>query len=347
MESYTLLLVAVIGTFVALLLLWPIAKKIGLVDTPTARKTHDSRVPLVGGISIYLVLSILALSFLPWSQTLILFLLSATLIVFIGVIDDYFNLSAKPRLLAQMLIALIMVYGTDYGISSLGNLLGFGMLDLGIFTLPFTMMALAGTINAFNMVDGIDGLAGSLALIAFAAIFFMFSISGQTIGVELLIILSGCIATYLLFNVGPLSSKRKVFMGDSGSMLLGLCAVWLLSFGTQGEVQAFRPVTALWLIAVPLIDMFAIMHRRIRKGHSPMKADRDHLHHTFMRMGYSQKQALLMISATAIFYAAVGIVGEAMGVPAAVMFALFLLLLVGYDYAFIHVWKVIRFVKRH
>jgi UDP-GlcNAc:undecaprenyl-phosphate GlcNAc-1-phosphate transferase len=99
-------------------------------------------------------------------------------------------------------------------------------------------------------------------------------------------------------------------MGDAGSMMIGLTIIWLLVLGTQNGEPSFRPVTALWLIAIPLMDMFSVMHRRIRKGKSPLSADRDHLHHIFMRFGFTSKSALIMIGFASAALAAFGLAGE-------------------------------------
>ena len=345
MESTLLVASAGLGTFVTMLVLRPLAKMIGLMDIPDERKLHTHKVPLVGGIAIYLVFVVLALIFLSQHEATTYFLLSATMIVLLGAVDDYADLNSRFRLLAQMAIASILVYGTDFALESLGNLFWFGDIHLGWLAIPFTLIATAGTINALNMVDGIDGLAGTLGLVCLSAIAGLCILNGDTVTSSFALILSGSVLVYLLFNAGPLSKKQKVFMGDAGSMLLGLAIVWLLAMGSQSDNPSFRPVTALWFVAVPLIDMFLVMHRRIRKGQSPLKADRDHLHHIFMRMGYSSKQALLMITCIAIFYASFGIIGEVLNFPEYVMFGLFLGLIVAYDYAFIHVWKVIRIVR--
>jgi UDP-GlcNAc:undecaprenyl-phosphate GlcNAc-1-phosphate transferase len=134
-------------------------------------------------------------------------------------------------------------------------------------------------------------------------------------------------------------------MGDAGSMMIGLSVVWLLVLGSQNGQPGFRPVTALWLIAIPLLDMFAVMHRRIRKGKSPLSADRDHLHHIFMRFGHSSNSALLIISIRATLFAGVGIAGEYFQIPESLMLLSFICLFMLYDYIFIHIWKILRIFR--
>ena len=141
---------------------------------------------------------------------------------------------------------------------------------------------------------------------------------------------------------------KKIFMGDAGSMFMGLTVLWLLTMSTQSTEKSeaiFRPVTALWIIAIPLMDMFAIMIRRIRKGNSPFQADNGHLHHICMRLGLSSRQSLWAISTLAITFASVGILGEHFQVVEWVMLVLFFLVFAAYSFSLQHAWKFIRALK--
>src|SRR5690606_8824505 len=130
-------------------------------------------------------------------------------------------------------------------------------------------------------------------------------------------------------------------MGDAGSMFIGFAVVWLLVNGTQPGQMAFRPVTALWLIALPLMDMVAIMVRRARKGQSVMKPDREHLHHIFMRAGFSDREALIMITGIALLLAAIGLLGEFFQLPEWFMFTAFIGLFTVYDWGLSHAWRLL------
>ena len=140
-------------------------------------------------------------------------------------------------------------------------------------------------------------------------------------------------------NVGQLLSTSR--------MLIGLTVIWLLIIGTQSDTASFRPVTALWVIAVPLMDMVAIMIRRIRKGQSPFMADREHLHHIFLRLGLNSRQALVLITSLASMLATIGIVGEYLMVPDLVMLVLFLLIFSLYSLSLQYIWRITRFIKRY
>ncbi|WP_051560203.1 UDP-N-acetylglucosamine--undecaprenyl-phosphate N-acetylglucosaminephosphotransferase [Marinobacterium jannaschii] len=335
-------LLATIATLGAIKTLYPIAPKFGLVDTPDHRKLHSGSIPLTGGIALFIGL----LTSLGYAGESVFYLSCATLIVITGVLDDARDLSVKSRLFIQTSVALSMCLLGDYELSSLGSLIGTGNIELGWFAPAFTTIAVIAAINAFNMIDGIDDLAGSLALNTFLGMAVLFWVSGMASPLQLAIIFSAGLIPYLLTNltIGPF--KNKIFMGDAGSMLIGFTVIWLLIEGTQGTQQAFRPVTALWLIAIPLMDMAAIMFRRIKKGQSPFKPDRDHLHHIFMRAGCSPRQALGLISIFSIVLVGIGIAGEIYTVPEPVMLVAFLMIFFTYQYAIRHVWRFITMFNR-
>lgn len=348
MELLLPLSTAFIMSFISIKLIKPLAKKHDLVDRPNERKHHAGTIPLIGGIATFIgVLSSIMLC-LPNSTELNLYLIASAMMVFIGVLDDKHELSVRVRIVGQMIIASLMIFGAGSYLSNLGNLLAFGNIELGWFGIILTYVAIIGAINAFNMVDGIDGLLGSLAINSFTSLAILFLLSGQsdvgTYCFPLIIVMA--ILPYLSLNLGfPSKRFQKIFMGDAGSMFIGLSVVWLLAIGSQGETPTFRPVTALWLIAIPLMDMASIMIRRVRKGNSPFYPDRNHLHHIFMRAGFSARAALLIITAISVLFSAFGIVGELLSIPDYVMFISFLVLFALYNYALTHVWRIVRYVR--
>jgi len=348
-------LTAFVTSFVSIIVFNPIASRIGLLDVPNGRKKHDGAIPLIGGVAIFFSVLLACSLFIHESQTLNLYLISAALILFVGVLDDRYDLSVKSRLVAQVIIASILIFGAGFYLNTLGNIFYFFELKLGYVGIIVTVIAVIGSINAFNMVDGIDGLAGMLSLVTFTSLSILFYHAGNS-WFLLPLIFDAAILAYLFFNLRwPFVSVQKIFMGDAGSMLIGLTVVWLLVLGTQsysvldGAVLnkiVFSPVTALYLIAIPLMDMTAIMFRRVKKGHSPFKPDRDHLHHIFLRAGYNRKQTLVQITLSSLLIAACGIAGELTHVPEWIMFSLFILLFVLYNWALAHVWQIITWMKR-
>jgi UDP-GlcNAc:undecaprenyl-phosphate GlcNAc-1-phosphate transferase len=186
------------------------------------------------------------------------------------------------------------------------------------------------------MIDGIDGLIGSLSINTFTSIAILFIMSGQTDYLSYPLILATATLPYLIFNLGiteKLFNKKtiKIFMGDAGSMFVGLSVIWLLTMGTQGEQASFRPVTALWICAIPLMDMLAIVVRRYKNGKSPFKPDRDHLHHILQRAGLSSSQTLIAISTVAILMSLIGLAGEYFNVAESIMLLSFLAMFVIYN----------------
>jgi len=343
------LLVAFVVSIMTIKVLLPLAPHIGLVDIPNERKNHDGAIPLIGGISIYTGVLIASTLFIEQNQILNLYFISSALLVFIGTMDDIYDLSVAPRMIFQGIVATIMVFGGGLYISDLGNLFGGGQLDLGYYGMIFTMLACITAINAFNMIDGIDGLAGSMSIITIMSVAILSSMSDNSQNILLPLILVVATIPYLFYNVSTRNPRgKKIFMGDAGSMFMGLTVIWLLTIGTQNSAESnsvFRPVTALWIIAIPLMDMFAIMIRRIRKGISPFKADNGHLHHICMRLGLTSRQALWAISALSIAFALIGILGELFLIPESVMLALFVVAFIGYSFAIQHAWRFIRAIK--
>ncbi|MGL5369603.1 MAG: undecaprenyl-phosphate alpha-N-acetylglucosaminyl 1-phosphate transferase, partial [Plesiomonas shigelloides] len=141
--------------------------------------------------------------------------------------------------------------------------------------------------------------------------------------------------------------KNKIFMGDAGSMFLGFVIGYLVLYGSQQTIQqnAFRPVTALWLIGLPLMDMVGIMIRRIRKGQSPLRPDRNHLHHILLHAGFSSKFSLVIITFVAAIFVSIGVIGERYQIPDFLMMLLFLIMFLFYSLGLAHAWKIGRWIK--
>ncbi len=180
---------------------------------------------------------------------------------------------------------MLMCLGSGMHIQSLGNILGFGDVALNpVLGYFITVVAVLSAINAFNMIDGIDGLLGISSLITFAGMGVLFSLNHDTANMKLALIISVALIPYLVANLGFSSPAKfkKIFMGDTGSMLIGFTVVWLLIQGTQAHGEqhpSFSASTALWLIAFPLMDMVRVIGDRLLRGKSPFNADRSHLHH--------------------------------------------------------------------
>ena len=197
------------------------------------------------------------------------------------------------------------------------------------------------------MVDGIDGLLGGLSVVTFGAIGILLNLANEQSLSYLCLLLVVCMIPYIVMNLGLIGRERKVFMGDAGSMMIGFTVIWLLIGASQTPGNPMiRPVTALWLIALPLMDMVAIMIRRIKQGKSPFKPDREHLHHICQRLGCSPTQTLVLICSVAAAFAGVGIIGEVFAIPEFLMFYSFIAMFFAYLLVLINYCKIINFFRR-
>ncbi len=332
--------VAFISCFVILRLLYPFAVKIRLVDSPNERKLHAGEIPLIGGLAMFAAFVIALLISVPDLNQARGILIASTILIIVGVLDDHHDMSVRLRLVLQIVAVLVMTSFSNVVVNDLGNLFGMSIFQLAGWAIPFTVVAAVGSMNAMNMIDGVDGLAGSTSLICFLAVLFLYSLAGDIALKPLLFA-----AVLIPFILNNLSSSRKVFMGDSGSMFLGFGIAWVLLEASQGKDAVMAPVTALWVFAIPLIDMWAIMLRRVMKGQSPFMADRDHLHHIFLRAGFSYRATLNIMSLIAVLFACVGIFGHVYQVPEWLMFAGFMVILTTYIWGIRHVWAVLKYVR--
>ena len=333
--------------FAVLFLMRKVARKVGLVDKPSGRKMHTGNIPLVGGVAICITIVNYIYTHPGMINHANLFMLCICGLTFVGTLDDRFDLSVKIRMLVQALISLAMIYFADANLHTLGNVIGFGNIDLGYIGSIITILAVIGCINAFNMVDGIDGLLGGLSVVTFASLGVLLGLSGEQSLSYLCLLFVICMVPYIIMNLGLIGRERKVFMGDAGSMMIGFTVIWLLIGASQTPGNAMiRPVTALWLIAVPLMDMTAIMIRRVKQGKSPFKPDREHLHHICQRLGCSPTQTLILICSVATVLACVGIVGEIFAIPEFLMFYSFVILFTMYLLILINYITVMNFFRR-
>ena len=281
----------------------------GLVDKPDERKQHAGDIPLSGGIAVFLTILFgsTVLSFPPYSQEM---LVIACLVFFIGVYDDYSHLNAGLRLIIQYGCGILLATYGGIVILNVGNLLAMGEIPLLLLAIPLTALSVAGLSNAFNMIDGIDGLAASMITLPLISLYTL-ALSASHPMAESLRLMIVPLLVFLFFNLGPNSRfLPKIFLGDGGSVTLGFLVTASLVYFSQGEDAVILPVTALWLVTVPLMDMLATMLRRFKLGRKLMEADRSHLHHTLMDRGLSARQTLGLLICYALLCALLGLTLE-------------------------------------
>lgn len=314
------LLLSVVVSGLALAVLLRLAPQTGLMDYPgDRRRLHREAIPRIGGLGIFIGILASLVAVPPQTPAELYGLTGAVLLVLVGALDDRFQLGARLRLVAQIGAALLLTLGGGVVITQLGDLLGSGPVMLGAWAVPFTLLAIVGLINAFNMVDGIDGLAGGLTLITLGSLLF-FLPTGSWLYL-LLISTLAALVPYLICNLDLCRCPCKIFLGDAGSMLLGYLIVWGLIEASRSP-EGIMPITAIWLTAVPLMDTLAVIMRRLKNGLHPFSADRGHLHHLLARHFHSTRHALVLLLLLATLLAGMGIMGLALDIAEAHMFYL-------------------------
>src|SRR5688572_25947635 len=232
-----------IVTLVFLFVLRPVAFAVGLVDVPGGRKRHGMPVPLIGGICMSIGVGFGATLLdhpVGWDPAI----LGIYVLVVVGTIDDRFELPANVRLIAHACAALLLVFGSGVTVTHLGAPLFFDV-SLGVAAVPFTLLFVVAMINAFNIIDGLDGLAGGIAFLSLGA---MAIIGIGTDIFPLIMILIGAVLAFLLFNFPfGFNTTVRTFMGDAGSTFLGLCIAMIGISLSQGPAARISPVVGLWL----------------------------------------------------------------------------------------------------
>ena len=224
----------------------------------------------------------------------------------IMIFDDIKGLRAVTRLFLQSLCVLGLILMSDVYLHSFGNLFGFGEIELGFFGIPITIFCIVGVMNAFNMIDGLNGQCASLCLVTFVSVMIITNSLGSS-NLFPLILPIGSIVGFLMYNLGIFGEKRLVFLGDNGSNSLGFMCAWVLVYFSSLQESNIAPVTALWLIAVPFIDAMNVMISRVLRGIKPLSAGRDHIHHKLLDQGLSQLSIYIIIISIALILALVGL----------------------------------------
>ncbi|WP_181415758.1 glycosyltransferase family 4 protein [Nitrosomonas ureae] len=276
------------------MLLMPItsrlAQKIGAIDIPKLRSIHTTPKPRMGGIAISISFVIICLIFLPVNAFFIAFLTGLIAIVITGAIDDIMEISPGWKFLGQFLSATLFVYLSGMQVEYIGDILSIGDIELGKTSVIFTVFLLVGIINALNFADGLDSLAGGISVIALVFLgYFAWSVDREGLMI-IAISLIGAIIGFLRHNSYP----TRVFMGDSGSMMLGyVLGVMLVSLS---HTAPQLPLSALaMVIALPLFDTLSVMTWRISSKNSPFLSDRTHLHHRLIDIGLSHPTVVSVI----------------------------------------------------
>lgn len=284
------LLLSVLITITLIPFFGRLATRCNILDQPNERKVHFQPIPRIGGVAMAVG------TFVPvvvWNYSdgfIRAFLAGAGVLVAFGLADDMRDLSPKIKFAGQLIAAVTIVIFGGVEIRNLGSLLPDGFLLPPWFAIPFTVFVIMGVTNAINLSDGLDGLAGGICLLSFCCIGFLAYLEADTsVGLAALA-LAGAIFGFLRFNTHP----ATVFMGDTGSQLLGFSAITLALTLTQRQT-ALSPLLPLVLLGFPVLDTLTVMVTRIVQGRSPFSADKNHFHHNLLNLGLRHPESVLVI----------------------------------------------------
>lgn len=300
-QDYKPALLSFVTAFVVTLLTIPpivsLINRYKLYDMPNSRKEHRMPVPTMGGIAIVAGMITALLFWFPFTNELgqVCFFFSIAALFGLGIMDDLKDLSAKYKFVVQIALASLIAL-SGIRITSFDGLLGITDLPLSA-QYTFTILAIVGITNAFNLIDGIDGLAGGLAFMSLVTVGLFLTISGDANTALVAFALAGAVFAFLYFNFNP----AKIFMGDTGSLILGFVIAVLCVRLMQVNISAVNPVIVhapmfvLGIVLIPVFDTLRVFALRIWKGGSPFDADKTHIHHLLTNQGFSHVFAVRVI----------------------------------------------------
>lgn len=285
------LLAAVLLTIALIPLFSRLAIRCNALDQPNDRKVHLQPIPRIGGAAMAAGTFVPLFFNSPLDVFSRSFVASGGVLVLFGLVDDFRELSPRIKFVGQILAATIIVVLGGLHITTLGAILPDEYSIPPWLAIPFTIFVIVGVTNAINLSDGLDGLAGGICLLSFLCIGFLAYLDNDKIIGMMSLALAGAIFGFLRFNTHPAS----VFMGDTGSQLLGFSAITLSLSLTQGDPSALSPLLPLIILGFPVLDTLTVMVIRIAKGRSPFSPDKNHFHHILLGLGFKHPESVLII----------------------------------------------------
>lgn len=322
-DSLAMIAVLFFGAMLLVALLVPsacrLAYKIDFLDRPGGRKKHDDDIPPVGGLVIFPVFMLLTWFSGQADSSFWAFSAAILLLMVVGGLDDRFALLARYKFVTQFAAALIVVLVGDVRVWGFGDIFGFGQLWTGWMAIPFTVIAMVLLINAINLMDGLDGLAGGIGFVVCFWLFVCACAAGNVEHAVLLAVMMGALVGFLWHNMRhPWRVQARIFMGDSGSLALGLTLAWFaIDMAGKPDRAVAMPMTVAWLLALPIMDTCSQFARRVSQGRHPFDPDHNHFHHHFVTAGVSVKNATAAILLIVFFYGAFAVTVQFAGWPQA------------------------------
>lgn len=276
----------------------PVAKKIAFkinaVDMPSNRRINKKAIPTIGGIAIYLGFLIPVLFLAMFNKMMIGILLGGTFILFVGIFDDLYEIPPWLKLFGQIIAAFILII-CGIRIEFITNPFG-GIIYLGYWGIPLTLLWIVGVTNTVNLVDGLDGLAAGITAIAALTLFFVGLQEGQVIAAVMALTLAGSSLGFLKYNFNP----AEIFMGDTGAMFSGFILAAVSVSGALKSAAAVTLIVPVLALGVPIFDTIFAIVRRVSNGKPIGEADHGHIHHRLLALGFNQRQAVLSVYAISI-----------------------------------------------
>ena len=341
----------VLGFALVILLVMPfrkLAKLIGIVDVPGGRKKHDKGIPPIGGLVVFSVFMGFGLlsGVIDLNQYWSLFIALIVLLVS-GAMDDQFSMHPWFKFSIHIFTACLIAFMGNVQAAYLGDLFGFGVVWTSFMSYPFTIIAIVLLINAMNLIDGMDGLAGGISGVIFLW-FLIATLAGGAYDYAMVLgLLIGCICGFLYFNMrNPWRRQASLFLGDAGSMSLGLIIGWFSVLLAREATSPLEPIAVAWIIGFPIFDTCAQFFRRVRNGLHPFTPDRGHFHHHFIEAGIPVKRAAPIIIAIVALMGGIGYGGIALGLPPVVLTVAWISLLVAHMYMSYKPARYVRLIKR-
>lgn len=267
-----------------------VAGKMHALDVPDWRKVHGRPIPRVGGLAMAIGALFTAFLLIPMESFVRAYLIGASVIALVGLLDDVRGLDYRAKFAGEIAAALIVIFAGGVKITMLGNLLPENVVLPDWLAIPLTLFVIVGVTNAINLADGLDGLAGGVSLISLSCLGYLAFLQGDNLILLIVTALSGAILGFLRFNTFP----ATVFMGDAGSLLIGFSVIALSLNLTQGAT-AFSPLLPLLIIGFPIVDTATVMAERLAQKRPLFAADKNHLHHKLIGLGFFHTEAVLAI----------------------------------------------------
>jgi len=268
---------------------------INAVDVPSERKIHTKPMPSLGGLAISISFSISALICLEFNPVFKAFLVGLIVITITGVIDDIWHIPSPVKFAGEIAASLLFIYLSGIVIVSFGDLIGTGSIGTGRYAIPVTVFCMVGVINALNFADGLDGLAGGICAVACLFLAYFSFISGNQFYLILIVAIFGSLIGFLYYNRYP----AKVFMGDTGSLVLGyiLSVICILLVQATNGSSLVLPISMAIVMGLPIVDTVLVMTNRMLHGKSPFKPDKIHLHDRLLSLGFKHTTVVYIIYA--------------------------------------------------